>query len=185
MPSPLFSIWLTLFSPFFTASLQLFFHNWEKWDFLCEMRPKCWPFHQFGPHADQVRNCRLLRKHCIRLFVCLPNHLIDVKQPLSLGSPGLVHRQTSLNRRLHHLQTRINRSVNQLQITPGVLEIACPLKLPHSFLLLQSLSELALPPVAMKWSKLIHIQTSQAFNTRELSYLWVNDTRRPSQGCTH
>ena len=29
MSSPLFSIWLTLLSPFFTASLPLFFHNWE------------------------------------------------------------------------------------------------------------------------------------------------------------
>ena len=29
MPSPLFSIWLTLLSPFFTASLPLFFHDWE------------------------------------------------------------------------------------------------------------------------------------------------------------
>ena len=29
MSSPLFSIWLTLLSPFFTASLPLFFHDWE------------------------------------------------------------------------------------------------------------------------------------------------------------
>ena len=29
MPSPLFSIWLKLLSPFFTASLPLFFHDWE------------------------------------------------------------------------------------------------------------------------------------------------------------
>ena len=29
MPSPLFSIWLTLLSTFFTASLPLFFHDWE------------------------------------------------------------------------------------------------------------------------------------------------------------
>ena len=29
MPSPLFSIWLTLLSPFFTDSLPLFFHDWE------------------------------------------------------------------------------------------------------------------------------------------------------------
>ena len=29
------------------------------------MRPKCGPFHQFDPHADQVRNCGPLRKHCL------------------------------------------------------------------------------------------------------------------------
>jgi len=29
MPSPLLSIWLTLLYPFFTASLPLFFHEWE------------------------------------------------------------------------------------------------------------------------------------------------------------
>ena len=28
------------------------------------MRPNCGPFQQFRPHADQVRNCGLLRKHC-------------------------------------------------------------------------------------------------------------------------
>ena len=36
--------------------------QWGKWDLLCEMRPICGPFHQFGPHANQVRNCRLLWK---------------------------------------------------------------------------------------------------------------------------
>ena len=30
-----------------------------------EMRPKCGPFHHFGPHEDQVRNYRPLRKHCL------------------------------------------------------------------------------------------------------------------------
>jgi len=53
------------------ASLSLFhsfpptFLSWlGKWDLLCEMRPKCGPFHQFGPHADQVRNCGLLWMQC-------------------------------------------------------------------------------------------------------------------------
>jgi len=41
---------------------------------LSEMRPKCGPFQQFGPHADQVRNCGLLRKHCTfrRVFSTQP-----------------------------------------------------------------------------------------------------------------
>ena len=29
------------------------------------MRTNCGPFQQFGPHADQVRNCGPLRSHCI------------------------------------------------------------------------------------------------------------------------
>ena len=33
MPSPLFSIWFILLSPFFTASLQFFSHNWENENF--------------------------------------------------------------------------------------------------------------------------------------------------------
>ena len=63
MPSPLFSIWLTLLSPFFTASLLLFFHDWESEPFCV----KC------GLNADHfislVRmrtNCGLLRKQCKR-----------------------------------------------------------------------------------------------------------------------
>ena len=51
---------LSLFYRFTTISLKM-----GKWDLLSEMRPKCGPFQQFGPHADQVRNCGLLRKHCI------------------------------------------------------------------------------------------------------------------------
>ena len=39
--------------------------QWRKWDLLCEMRTNCGPFQQFGPHADQVRNCGPLRSHCI------------------------------------------------------------------------------------------------------------------------
>ena len=61
MSSPLFSIWLTLLTPF--HSFAATFLSWfRKWDLLTEMRPKCGPFHQFGPHANQVRNCRLLWK---------------------------------------------------------------------------------------------------------------------------
>ena len=33
MPSPLFSIWFILLSPFFTASLPFFSHNWENENF--------------------------------------------------------------------------------------------------------------------------------------------------------
>ena len=62
---------LTLVLNLIDTSLSLFhsftatFLSWlRKWDLLCEMRPKCGPFHQFGPHADQVRNCGLLWKQC-------------------------------------------------------------------------------------------------------------------------
>ena len=51
---------LSLFYRFTTISLKM-----GKWDLLSEMRPKCGPFQQFGPHADQVRNCGLLRKHWV------------------------------------------------------------------------------------------------------------------------
>ena len=30
-----------------------------------EMRPTCGPFNQFGPHADQIRSCGPLWKHCL------------------------------------------------------------------------------------------------------------------------
>ena len=60
---------LTLVLNLIDTSLSLFhsftatFLSWlGKWDLLCELRPKCGPFHQFGPHADQVRNCGLLWK---------------------------------------------------------------------------------------------------------------------------
>ena len=63
---------LTLVLNLIDSSLSLFhsftatFLSWlGKWDLLIEMRPKCGPFHQFGPHADQVRNCGLLWKQCI------------------------------------------------------------------------------------------------------------------------
>ena len=50
---------LTLVLNLIDTSLSLF-HSFTatflsrlgKWDLLCEMRPKCGPFHQFGPHAD-------------------------------------------------------------------------------------------------------------------------------------
>ena len=29
------------------------------------MRPTCGPFNQFGPHADQIRSCGPLWKHCL------------------------------------------------------------------------------------------------------------------------
>ena len=38
--------------------------TWGECGLSSEMRPKCGPFHHFGPHADQVRNCGPLRKHC-------------------------------------------------------------------------------------------------------------------------
>ena len=44
--------------------------QWRKWDLLCEMRTNCGPFQQFGPHADQVRNCGPLRSHCIPCLAC-------------------------------------------------------------------------------------------------------------------
>ena len=63
---------LTLVLNLIDSSLSLFhsfaatFLSWlGKWDLLIEMRPKCGPFHQFGPHADQVRNCGLLWKQWI------------------------------------------------------------------------------------------------------------------------
>ena len=50
---------LTLVLNLIDTSLSLFhrftatFLSWlGKWDLLCEMRPECGPFHQFGPHAD-------------------------------------------------------------------------------------------------------------------------------------
>ena len=66
---------LTLVLNLIDTSLSLF-HSFTatflsrlgKWDLLCEMRPKCGPFHQFSPNADQVRNCGLLWKQCITLF---------------------------------------------------------------------------------------------------------------------
>ena len=54
---------LSLFYRFTTISLKM-----GKRDLLSEMRPKCGPFQQFGPHADQVRNCGLLRKHWVILL---------------------------------------------------------------------------------------------------------------------
>ena len=63
---------LTLVLNLIDSSLSLFhsfaatFLSWlGKWDLLIEMRPKCGLFHQFGPHADQVRNCGLLWKQWI------------------------------------------------------------------------------------------------------------------------
>ena len=63
---------LTLVLNLIDSSLSLFhsfaatFLSWLwKWDLLIEMRPKCGLFHQFGPHADQVRNCRPLWKQCL------------------------------------------------------------------------------------------------------------------------
>ena len=54
---------LTLILNLIDTSLSLFhsftatFLSWlGKWDLLCEMRPKCGPFHQFGPHADQTND---------------------------------------------------------------------------------------------------------------------------------
>jgi len=67
---------LTLVLNLIDSSLSLFhsfaatFLSWlGKWDLLIEMRPKCGPFHQFGPHADQVRNCGLLWKQWIMHFL--------------------------------------------------------------------------------------------------------------------
>ena len=37
--------------------------QWGKCGLSSEMRPKCRPFHHFGSHAEQVCNCRPLRKH--------------------------------------------------------------------------------------------------------------------------
>ena len=66
---------LTLVLNLIDSSLSLFhsfaatFLSWlGKWDLLIEMRPKCGLFHQFGPHADQVRNCGLLWKQWICFF---------------------------------------------------------------------------------------------------------------------
>ena len=53
----LIDTFLSLFHNFFSLILG-------RCDFLFEIRPWCWPIHQFGRHVDQVHNRKHLWKHC-------------------------------------------------------------------------------------------------------------------------
>ena len=89
---------LTLVLNLIDSSLSLFhsfaatFLSWLwKWDLLIEMRPKCGLFHQFGPHADQVRYCGLLWKQWILLyFVFRSKWISNQKIFRMLGGQGIV-----------------------------------------------------------------------------------------------
>ena len=45
------------------------------------MRPECGPFQEFSPHADQVRNCGPLWKHCMLISTQLQLLLSEYKAP--------------------------------------------------------------------------------------------------------
>ena len=49
--------------------------KWITFSFFADLKTKCGPFQQFGPHADQVHNCGPLWKHCMCVYSTKPGDL--------------------------------------------------------------------------------------------------------------